>query len=68
MAATPHLEQVLASSALYPDPVRQALLDGIAEIRGVVPAVVNHRDLGAPQAAPTKPPDPTPAEALRDAE
>jgi TolB-like protein/Flp pilus assembly protein TadD len=33
MAASPQLEHVLASSALYPEQVRQALLDGIAEIR-----------------------------------
>ncbi len=32
LAASPHLEQIVTASALYPDRVRNALLDGIAEV------------------------------------
>lgn len=51
MAASPQLEQVLASSALYPERVRQALLDGLAEIKGAGSSVANHRYLGEQQVA-----------------
>ncbi|PKQ32218.1 MAG: hypothetical protein CVT62_04120 [Actinobacteria bacterium HGW-Actinobacteria-2] len=37
MAVSPHLEQIVASSDLYPEQVRRALLDGITEAKGVLP-------------------------------